>query len=82
MTSVQDPGSGVFFTPGSGIKNQHLRDLDPGRTPGSYFRERRINFLGKKYLISLMLIRDGKNLDPGSEMELIRIRDLRTIFNT
>jgi hypothetical protein len=33
--------------------------------PGSYFRELRNNFLGLKYLNSLIRIRDGKNSDPG-----------------
>jgi hypothetical protein len=39
---------------GSGIRDEH---------PGTYFSELRNNFLGKKYLNSL--IRDGKNSDPG-----------------
>jgi hypothetical protein len=32
-------------------------------------------FVGLKYIISLMRIRDGKNSDPGSGMKKIRIRD-------
>ncbi len=73
-----DPGYSAFFTPdpgygigkkaGSGIR---IRD----EQPGSYIRELRNNFLGWKYLHSFMKIRDGKNLDLGSGMEKIRIRD-------
>jgi hypothetical protein len=60
----QEPGSDGFLTPGSGMaKNQ---DPDPdGEQPRSYFRELRNSFWVKKYLNSLMWIRDGKNSDPG-----------------
>jgi hypothetical protein len=34
--------------------------------PGPYFRELRNQIFGLKYVNSLMRIRDGKNLDPGS----------------
>jgi hypothetical protein len=38
--------------------------------PGSYFLELRIHFFGlKKYLNSLMRIRDGDSSDPGSGVE-------------
>ncbi len=43
--------------------------------PGSYFLELRNHFFGLKYLKSLMRIRDGKNLDPGSGLEKSQIRD-------
>jgi hypothetical protein len=69
-----DPGSGAFLTPGSGmVKNIRIRIRD--EQPGSYFRELRNHFFGLKYINSLMQIRDGKNSDPGSRMEKIRIRD-------
>ncbi len=69
-----ESGSGIrFLTPEFGIgNNQGTRIRD--EQPGSYFRELRNNFLGLKYLNSLMRIwdqgwkkiwmRDGKNLDP------------------
>ncbi len=64
-----DPGSGAFLTPGSGIRvgkksgsGSGIRNRD--EEPGSYFRELRNNFLGLKYLNSLMRIRDENNLDP------------------
>jgi hypothetical protein len=58
---------------GSGIR---IRDDDPG----SYFRKLRNNFLGLKYLNSLMRIRIrypeiSLVLDPRSGMEKLRIRD-------
>jgi hypothetical protein len=46
---------------GSGIQ---IRD----EQPGSYFRELRNHFLGLKCLNSLM--RDGKNSDPGSGINI------------
>jgi hypothetical protein len=52
--------------PGSGMGKKtkiRIRDEDPG----SYFRELRVNFLGLKYLKSLMWIRNLS--DPGSGME-------------
>ncbi len=67
---------------GSGIRclfDPWIRD--PGRIrdeqPGSYFRERRSQFFGLKYLNILFGsgIRDGKKSDPVSGMENIRIRD-------
>jgi hypothetical protein len=60
---------------GSGIRIQDER-------PGSYFRELKKQFLGLKYLNSLMRIRDpgwkqfgsgirdGKKSDPGSEINI------------
>jgi hypothetical protein len=49
---------------GTGIR---IRD----KQPGSYFRELKKQFLGLKYLNSLMWIRDPgwKKSDPGSGME-------------
>jgi hypothetical protein len=55
-----DPGSGGFLTPGSGIRDGLKVSGFRDEQPGSYFLE-----LRKKYLNSLMRIRDGK----------IRIRD-------
>ncbi len=70
-----DPGSGAFLTPVSGIRIR-IRD----EQPGSYFRELKNKFFGLKYLNSLMRIRDGKkfgsgirdgkNSDPGSRINL------------
>ncbi len=79
-TSVADPdpGSGAFFTPGSGIRDGYESGSGSGirdEQPGSYFRELRNNFWGQNYLNSLMWIRDGKNLYPVSGMEKIRNRD-------
>ncbi len=62
-TSVADPVSGAFLTPGSGMgKKVRIRIQDPWWTtqPGSYFLELRNHFFGLKYLNSLMRIRDGK----------------------
>jgi hypothetical protein len=68
FSSVADPESGAFLTPGSGIRDKsrvgiRIRD----KQPGSYFLELRTLFFGLKYLNSLMRIRDGKNSDPGWE---------------
>jgi hypothetical protein len=67
-----DPGSDAFVNPGFGIRcpgwvkksgsGSEIRFRD--EQPGSYFRERRNNFFGLKYLNSLMWIQDGKNSDP------------------
>jgi hypothetical protein len=66
-------GSGIrLFTSGSGIRDEQ---------PGSYFLELRNNFLGLKYLNSLMRIRDGKNSDPGSGLEKVG-SDIPRIRNT
>ncbi len=51
------------------------QDPYPGWTTRIIFRELRNKFLGLKYLNSVMRIWDGKNSDPGSRMEKIRIRD-------
>jgi hypothetical protein len=68
-----DPGSGAFWTRGSGMGKKsdpdpewvksriRIRDVQPG----SCFRELRKPFFGLKYLNSLTRIRDGKNSDPG-----------------
>ncbi len=78
-TSVAAPGSGAFLTPGSGMGK------DSGSGSGmnnpdhiSIFRDLRNNFLGLKYLNSLMRIRDGKNSDLVYGMEKIRIRNKRS----
>ncbi len=53
VTSVADPdpGSGAFFTPGSGIRvpgwvKGSIRIRDPIEQPGSYFLELRNHFFG------------------------------------
>jgi hypothetical protein len=78
---ILDPGSGAFLTPGSGMGKKSgsgsgIRIQD--ERPGSYFRELKKQFLGLKYLNSLMCIWDPgrkKLSDPGSGMEKSRIRD-------
>ncbi len=83
-----DPGSGAFFTPGSGMgKKSGSGSGIRNEQPGSYFLELRNHFLGLKYLNSLMRIRDpgwkqfgsgiwdGKNSDPGYGMEKSWIPD-------
>ncbi len=66
--SVPDAGSGAILTPGSGIgKKSGIRIRD--EQPRSYFRELN-HFLGLKYLNSLMRIRDGKKLYPGSKINI------------
>jgi hypothetical protein len=57
-----DPGSGAFFTPGSGIRDEQ---------PGSYFLQLRNHFLGVKIYKILKFF----NADPGSGMETVRIQD-------
>ncbi len=53
-TSVADPGSDAFLTPGSGIRNGFFPD--PGsRIPGPYFEELFDNFFGKKFYNSLKI---------------------------
>jgi hypothetical protein len=43
-----------------------MRIRIPDEQPGSYFRkELKNNFLGLKYLNSVIWIRDGKKSDPG-----------------
>ncbi len=71
MDSVADPdpGSGAFWTPGSGIRDEQ---------PGSYFLELRNHFLGFFWVKIFKFfdadpgwrqfgfgIRDGKKPDPG-----------------
>jgi subtilisin family serine protease len=47
FSSVADPGSGVFLTPGSGIRNgSKIRIRIWNEQPGSYIRELGNNFLG------------------------------------
>ncbi len=70
MTSVADPGSGAFLTPGSGMGRKSasgsgIRD----EQPRSYFLELRNHFFGVKILKFF-------DADPGSGMEtVVRIRD-------
>jgi hypothetical protein len=81
-SSVADPdsGSGAFLTPGSGIRGSWMGKKSRSGSgiwnghPGSYFQELRNNFLGYKYLNSLMRIRIR---DPrsGSFLTLEWIRD-------
>jgi hypothetical protein len=83
---IRDPVSGAFLTPGSGMsKKIRIRIRD--EQLGSYFRELRNNFFGFKILKFFYVdpgsgmgkfgsgIWDGKNSDPGSGMEKIRIRN-------
>ncbi len=73
-----DPGSRIrclfdpwIWDPGSGIRDgQKVSIRIRDEQPWSYFLELRNNFLGLKYLNSLMRIRD-----LGSGMETIRIQD-------
>ena len=47
-----DPGSGAFFTHGSGIRNVFFPDLG-SRIPRPYFEEFFDNFFGEKFYNSL-----------------------------
>jgi hypothetical protein len=50
FSSVEDPGSGAFLTPGSGIR--HGKNPIRGEHPRSFFRESlETVFLVKKYLL-------------------------------
>jgi hypothetical protein len=72
-TNVADPDPGsVAFDPW--IRDGKISGFVSGiriwdEQPRSYFRELRNNFL-VEYLNSLMRIRDGKNSDPGSEINI------------
>jgi hypothetical protein len=75
-TSVADPGSGAFLTPGSGMGRKSasgsgIRD----EQPESYFLELGNHFFGLKYLNCLMRIRDPGWRQFGSGMEKSRIRN-------
>ncbi len=59
-----DPGSGAFFTPGSGMGKKSGSGSGMNK-PNHISESLEIIFLGLKYLNSLMRIRDGKNSDPG-----------------
>ncbi len=61
---IRDPGWVKKTGFGSGMKN-----------PDYIFRELRNQRFGLKYLNYFMRIRDGKNVDAGSGMETIRMRD-------
>ncbi len=87
-TSVSDPGSGAFLTPGSGMGRKSASGSGiQHEQPGSYFLELRnhffLFFFGLKYLNSLMRIRDPgwRSLDPGSGMEKSRIRLKRSVLH-
>jgi hypothetical protein len=81
---IWDPGSGAFLTPGSGTRDPGwLKKSRFGsgiliwdEHPGSYFRELKETIFGLKYFNSLMRmrmrlrIRDGKNSDPGSGINI------------
>jgi hypothetical protein len=72
-TSVADPDPVSSWPLDTGwVKS---KDPDPGWTTWIIFPRAQKPFFGLKYLNSLMRIRDGKKLDPGSEMEKCRIRD-------
>jgi hypothetical protein len=49
---------------------QQIRIRVRDEQPGSYFREGLEKFFGLKYLNSMMRIRDGKNSDPGSVINI------------
>ncbi len=81
-----DPGSGAFFTPGSGMgkkwgSGSGMNNLD--HIPESLetiFWVKTLKFLWCESEMEKIRIRDGKNSDPGwkkfwSGMEKIRIRD-------
>ncbi len=66
---IRELGSGAFLTPESGMgKNSGSGIRD--EQPASYFRELRNTLFGLKYLYSLMRIRNGKNSDPGSGINI------------
>jgi hypothetical protein len=52
-----------------------VRNRNPGKQPRSYYRELRNNFLGLKYLNSLMRVRDPGCEKYGSGMEKFWIQD-------
>jgi hypothetical protein len=67
--SVADPGSGAFFTPGSGIgKKIKIRIMD--EYPG--ISESLESIFGVKNTFKVFLIRDPgwKNSDPGPEINI------------
>jgi hypothetical protein len=71
-TSVADPGSGAFLTPGSGIRDPgwvESQHPDPGS--GIKFLELRNHF----FVIFGVKILKFFDADPGSGMETVRIRD-------
>jgi hypothetical protein len=79
FSSLADPGSGTFLTPGSGIRDGRksasgsgIRDEQPGYPDHIFWSLETILllFLGIKYLNSLMRIRD-----PGWNKVGSRIRD-------
>ncbi len=76
--SVADPypGFGAFLTPGSGMGKKSGSGSGMNN-PDHISESLRNNFLGLKYLNSLMRIQDPewKNLDPGYGIEKIRIRN-------
>jgi hypothetical protein len=59
---VPNPGSGAFFTPGSGIRDEQ---------PGSYFLQLGNHFFGVKIYKILKFF----DADPGSGRKTVRIRD-------
>jgi hypothetical protein len=69
LTNVADPdpGSSAFLNPGSGMGKKSGSGSGMNCTriifPRAYCRN---HFFGLKYFNSLMRIRDGKKLDPGS----------------
>ncbi len=72
LRRVADPGSGVFLTPGSGIrgwvKNQ---DPDPDEQPGSYSES-----LETIFWVKILKLFD---VDPGSGMQKVRIWDTKDL---
>ncbi len=72
-SSVADPESDAFFTPGSGMGKSQDQDPESGvNNPDHIFPRTLKQFFGLKYLNSLMQIRDGKNSDPGWKKIWIR----------
>jgi hypothetical protein len=71
---VADPGSVAFWPldPGSGMSKKS----GSGMNNTDHISESLETIFGLKYLNSLMRIRDGKYLNPGTRIEKIRIRDL------
>jgi hypothetical protein len=75
-SSVSDPGSDAFLTPGSGMGRKSASGSGiQDEKPGSYFLELRNNFFWLKYFNSLMRIRDLGWRQFVSGMEKSRIRN-------
>ncbi len=71
--SDPDPGSGALLTSGSGMGKKS--GSGSGMNNPDHNSESLESVFWVKLLKSLLRIRDGKNLNPGSGMEKIRFRD-------